>query len=128
MLKGKANPFNEALEKAETDLRDLEVKIRAMELERAKLRQTIAVLRAQLGIEGEQEGSSLTDSVLTVVTAAAPKPVTLRDVLKRLASMNGEEANGRSIATILCRLAKRNEIVSQSGPRGTTYSALDGKK
>jgi predicted transcriptional regulator len=105
-----------ALKKATRALTELDLKAMEIERERAKLRQTIAVLQSQLGITPENI-ESLTDAILLVLKAW-PGCATTAEVLQRLSAM-GYQPHRTSVSTLLSRLTKQGKIASLIGPGGS---------
>ena len=115
MVNSKVNDatYDDALAKAQRELAECEVQMRELEVKRAKLRQTVAVLASLTGAVVPQE-RSLTEAVLMAVKAS-PGYVVANQVVELLAQM-GIQAQRASVATILCRLSKRGDIAHAIGP------------
>jgi len=109
--------YREALKKAEQELADSNSQAEKLERQRAKLRQTIAVLRSLLGAEARPDGS-ITDAILTV-TKAGNGFITAAHVMDRLVMM-GYQIQTATVATILSRLAKNGHLVTTSSADGGT--------
>jgi predicted transcriptional regulator len=104
-----------ALKKATAALWKLDLKVMEIERERAKLRQTVAVLQSQLGIT-PQNIESLTEAILLVLKAW-PGCMTTSEILQRLTAM-GYQPHRTSVSTLLSRLTRQGKIVSLIGPGG----------
>jgi len=110
-----AEPYEIALKRAEKELADCEARISELDHKRAQLRQTIVVLKSQLGIKVEKEGS-MTDAILLVLQAW-PGAATVQEIVERLTIM-GYEPQTPSVATILSRLTRTRRIASWFGDEG----------
>lgn len=99
--------YEKALRDAERSLAEWTAKATEAERQTAKLRQTIAVLKSQLGLAPDNT-ESLTTAILLVLKAW-PGNATTNDVMDRLFMM-GYNAQTASVATILSRLAKHGKI------------------
>lgn len=99
--------YEKALRDAERSLAEWTAKATEAEHQTAKLRQTIAVLKSQLGLAPDNTGS-LTSAILLVLKAW-PGNATTTDVMDRLFMMR-YNAQTTSVATILSRLAKQGKI------------------
>jgi hypothetical protein len=104
--------YEKALRDAERTLAAWDAKAEEADRERAKLRQTIAVLKSQLGLAPDNT-ESLTDAILLVLKAW-PGNVTAPQVMERLFIM-GYNAQTTSVATILSRLANQRKIEALRG-------------
>ncbi len=104
--------YREALEQAERELANVDAAAEELELKRAKLRQTTAVLRSQLGIAVAPE-ASLTDSILTILKAWNGF-ATVPQVLERLIIM-GYQVQSTTVASILSRLVKTGQVLGGRG-------------
>jgi hypothetical protein len=111
--------FRQALDQAERDLVNLDAAAEEMELKRARLRQTISVLRGQLGLPAANN-PSLTDSILTVVKAWNGF-ATAAEVFDRLVIM-GYHVQSATVASILSRMAKNGLVISGRSTAGTGYA------
>jgi hypothetical protein len=99
--------YERALRDAEGALAEWDAKAQQADRERAKLRQTISVLKSQLGLAPDNT-ESLTAAILLVLKTW-PGDATVPEVLERLFIM-GYNAQRTSVATILSRLAKQGKI------------------
>ncbi len=118
-----ADSYEKALRDAEHSLAEWTVKAEEAERETAKLRQTIAVLKSQLGLAPDNT-ESLTDAILLVLKAW-PGNVTAPQVMDRLFMM-GYNAQTASVATILSRLAKQGKIEALRGFGTVGYGWKNG--
>jgi len=109
--------YGEALKKAQQELADCDAAVDELERKRAKLRQTIVSLQSLMGVQVEQD-QSLTDAILMTIRAT-PGYSRCSDVVRRLHDM-GYRGHGRSVATILSRLAKTGQIVHDTSPDHAT--------
>lgn len=107
------DPYSVALNKALKELADCDAAADKLECQRARLRQTVAILQSQLGIDVER-GSSLTGAILTAVKAN-PGYSRAVDIAKDLQQL-GYNAPYSSVATILARLAKTGQVTHAIGP------------
>lgn len=106
------NTYTASLKAAEVELAECERSIETLEKERARLRQMIAVLRAKLGMDQNDNPKTLTDAILLVLKATREMEcITASDVVSRLTEMQ-IDAPPRSVATILSRLYKERRIDS----------------
>lgn len=107
-----------ALRSAEEELAACDAKADEVERKRAKLRQTISVLKSLLGMKAEID-ESLTSAVLSVAKAADGF-VTASQVMDRLV-MTGFQVQTTTVATILSRLAKSGQLLAGRSAEGTGY-------
>ena len=99
--------YEKALQQAQTELAALDTAAEELERKRAKVRQTILVLRSMLGLEAENE-QSLTVAILSVVKASTGF-ITAPMVADRLI-MAGYQVQIATVATILSRLLKDGHL------------------
>jgi flagellar hook-basal body complex protein FliE len=99
--------YEKAFQQAQTELAALDAAAEELERKRAKLRQTILVLRSMLGLETENE-QSLTDAILSVLKASTDF-ITAPMVADRLI-MAGYQVQIATVATILSRLLKDGHL------------------
>ena len=103
--------YKNALEAAEKELADLEVKGEVIAQRRAQLQQTIGALKTLMNIS-EQEERTITDTIRIVMKAAngyvAPAQV-LKNVLAMGVKFSSKNAIA-SVVTILGRLHKEGEL------------------
>ena len=99
--------YEKALQQAQTELVALDIVAEELERKRAKVRQTILVLRSMLGLETENE-QSLTGAILSVVKASTGF-ITAPMVADRLI-MAGYHVQIATVATILSRLLKDGHL------------------
>lgn len=106
------NLYMDALKKAEQELAETDATAEELDRRRAKLRQTIAVLRSQVGID-VQPDETITDAILLVVKAWNGF-VSAAEVMDRLVLM-GHQVQTSTVATILSRLAKSQVVIAGRG-------------
>lgn len=104
------NAYETALNDAKRALTEVNTQIAELDLKRAKLMQTVAVLQSQLGLPAEN-ATSLTDAILLVIKGW-PGCATAAQVIDRLFMM-GYEVQAASVATILSRLAKQGKVMAR---------------
>jgi hypothetical protein len=104
--------YSDALKKAQKELAECEAAADRLEAQRAKLRQTVAVLQSMVGVKVEQD-QSLTDAILMVIKGAQGY-MRAADVVARLDQM-GFQVQPRSVASILSRLTKNSQIIYAVG-------------
>jgi hypothetical protein len=108
-------PYEIALKKAGRALAELDAKAMEIERERAKLRQTVAVLRSQLGLDAESI-ASLTDAIVLIIKGS-PGCLRTPDILNRLTAM-GYEPSRTSVSTLLSRLTRQGKITGRRSDEG----------
>jgi hypothetical protein len=112
-----AEPYTDALKKAQRELAECNAAADELERKRARLRQTVAVLQSLMGIEARLD-QSLTDAILMAVKASLGY-VTAAQVVDLLVEM-GYQVQPASVATILSRLTKNSKIIHAVGPNAQT--------
>ncbi|MGD0571232.1 MAG: hypothetical protein ABSA78_22795 [Candidatus Sulfotelmatobacter sp.] len=103
--------YKKALEAAEKELADLEVKAEVVTQRRAQLQQTIGALKTLMNIS-EQEERTITDTI-RIVLKATNDYIVPADVLKQVLAMGVQFSSKNAIAsvvTILGRLHKDGEL------------------
>jgi hypothetical protein len=105
--------YQRALQSAAKELKSLDEKVHALECQRAKLRQVIAVLQSLLG-QPTSKNQTLTDAMIDFVRAKdgyAPTADVMDGLLAR-----GYSVHPRSVATILSKLVREKQF--RKGPEG----------
>ncbi len=105
--------YQRALEGASKELKSLDEMVYALECQRAKLRQAIAILQTLLG-QPISKNQTLTDAIIDFVRAKDCYAATA-DVMDGLIS-RGYSAHPRSVATILSKLVREKQL--KKGPKG----------
>src|ERR1700691_5206781 len=104
--------YQRALENAEKELKSLDETARALERQRAKLRQAIAILESLLG-QPTSKNQTLTDAMIDIVRAKDGYAATA-DVMDGLLA-RGYAAHPRSVATMLSKLVRDKPL--RKGPK-----------
>jgi predicted transcriptional regulator len=112
--------YQEALRKALSELSEVERQAQQIELRRATLRQSVAVLQTLAGGRVDHD-LSVTDSILTVLQAN-PGPLPTAQIVQRLTSM-GHTPQPSSVATLLSRLAQQGKIMKTD--EGYAFITID---
>ena len=105
--------YQRALQGAAKELKSLDEKVHAMECQRAKLRQAIAILQSLLG-QPICKNQTLTDAMIDFVRARdgyTPTADAMDGLLAR-----GYSVHSRSVATILSKLVREKQF--RKGPEG----------
>jgi hypothetical protein len=104
----KEEPYVEALKKAQEELAECDAAARELDCKRAKLRQTIVGLQSLMGVDvQEEQPHSQTEAIRSILKVTSG--LTSGQVSGRLAEM-GYKPQSRSVATILSRLVKSEQI------------------
>jgi len=111
-------PYAQALKKAKEELAECDAAAEELERKRAKLRQTIGILQSLLGVAVPNE-QSLTGAILMILKASLGYSKAA-EIVRSLIEMGFKNVQQTSVATILSRLAKNGEIISEIGPDNST--------
>ena len=119
----KEEPYSEALKKAQEELAECDAAAHDLDCKRAKLRQTIRGLQNLMGIAVHEEQSQSVTEAIREILKGTPG-LNASQVFGRLVEM-GHQMSPRSVATILSRLAKTEQI-ARDPAKGYSYGNRAG--